>query len=175
MALHSPPWMLKQHHGAWHYIPPLGFFLYPDWHYIAQSALSHLITSNLPVIQPSRCTCFALAMQNDGIATSKISISKFFESRTSSPACIWLHESALHVTQQQRTTYYGASEPESARRLTQWKYKCLLFDLLGHYRVLVCSLAVSNSHAHATTYLLKGMLLAEEISSASLLTPERRI
>jgi hypothetical protein len=132
----------------------LGFFLYPDWHYIPQSALSHLITANLPVIQPVRCTCFALAMQNDGIATSKISISKFFESRTSSPACTWLHESALHATQQQLTTYYGASEPESARRLTQWKYKCLLFDFAGHYRVLVCSLTVSNSHAHTTTYPL---------------------
>jgi hypothetical protein len=77
----------------------LGFFLYPDWHYIPQSAFSHLITANLPVIQPIRCTRFALAMQNDDIATSKISISKFFESRTSSPACIWLHESALHAAQ----------------------------------------------------------------------------
>jgi hypothetical protein len=129
----------------------LGYFLYPDWHYIPQSAFSNPCTANLPVIQPIRCTCFALAMQNDGIATSKISISKLFESRTSSPACIRLHESALHATQQQLTTYYDASEPESARRRTQRKYKCLKFDFVGHYRVLVCSVTVSNSHAHATT------------------------
>jgi hypothetical protein len=51
-------------------------------------------------------------------------------------------------------TYYGASEPESARRPTQWTYNCVKVDFAGHYRVLVCSFTVSNSHAHATTYPL---------------------
>jgi hypothetical protein len=132
----------------------LRFFLYPDWHCVPESALSNLSIANLPVTQPIRCTCFAVAMQNYGIATSTILISKLFESRTSSPAGIWLHESALHATQQQLMTYYGASEPESARRPTQWTYNCVKFDFAGHYRVLVCSVTVSNRHAHTTTYPL---------------------
>jgi hypothetical protein len=130
----------------------LRFSLYPDWHCVPESALSNLSIANLPETQPIRCTCFAVAMQNDGIATSTIMLSKLFESRTSSPAGIWLHESALHATQQQLMTYYGASEPESARRPTQSTCNCVKVDFAGHDRVLVCSLTVSNSHAHATTY-----------------------
>jgi hypothetical protein len=117
----------------------LRFIVYPDWHCVPESALSNLSIANLPVTQPLRCTCFAVAMQNDGIATSTILITKLFESRTSSPAGIWLHESALHATQQQLMTYYGASEQESARQLTQWTYNCVKFDFAGQYRVLVCS------------------------------------
>jgi hypothetical protein len=127
----------------------LRFFLYPDWHCIPESALSNPCIANVPVSQSIPCTCVAVAMQNDSIATSTILISKLFESRTPSPAGIWLHESALHTTQKQLKTYYGASEPESARRPTQWKYKCLKFDFAVLYRVLMCSLTVSNNHAHA--------------------------
>jgi hypothetical protein len=132
----------------------LGFSLYPDWHCVRESALSIRCIANLPANQPIRCTCFVVATQNDGVATSAISFSKLFESLTSSPTGIWLHQSALHATQQQLMTSDGASEPESARRSMQRKQNHLKFDFAAHYRVLVCSLTVSNSRAHTATYPL---------------------